>query len=692
MPEPAFDAPDSSPPLPPAPPAVGKGDSPAAGGARSFDDLTGGSDAQYDAITKADLSLTKQKIGAEAGMEAQRKRSDDAYAQRQERLIAAEGATMDDIKPWNAEKELNDRKTNLWEQFGSPGFVIAMLASSFSGMPMNSALNAGAAAMNAINEGDMDKYHKAFDAWKENSNLTLKRLDLEEHQFGQIDDLRSKNMESWRTAATALATRFNDQRMLALLQNGMDGPALEARDALAKSKIELAQSREFLMQNDLRMKLINADPDYKSGDPKKMAAAIHRADDAMRNEDTLKLTPDQSFTYHWWKEHPEGTSSEFSDAYDKYKSGQFTGRGLGLAAQNLPAAVQEWTDVLGAQPSQAIMSMLDSAYSTKGQAGAVRIGQIQTALNDIRTRKANGEDIDVHAAEKIVADAASQPTSMATAAGPEKLAELGWSPRAIDAAAETYNETGKFPSNLGTRQYAGIISGKIQDRAAEMLEEKGQTIEDRARNWQQYHTQQVAQNRFLSGPQGNTIRSLNVVVSHLQVLQDLSTALKNGNIDRFNAISQRWAEETGKEAPTDFDTAKRIVGAEIIKALGVAGAGTEAERSEAADSFTKARSPSQISGSIKTAQKLLVGQLSGLKKQFVTSTGLPAGTFDNMLEPQTRAFLGDMAPTSNPKPSSVLVGPNTQNDPDGTTYKKDGWLWKKDGGKIVPMKPLSGDQ
>ena len=92
---------------------------------------------------------------------------------------------MDDIKPWNAEKELNNRKTDLWEQFGSPGFIIAMLASSFTAMPMNSALNAGAAAMNAINSGDMDKYHKAFDAWKENSSLTLKRLDLEEKQFGR---------------------------------------------------------------------------------------------------------------------------------------------------------------------------------------------------------------------------------------------------------------------------------------------------------------------------------------------------------------------------------------------------------------------------------------------------------------------------------------------------------------------------
>jgi len=259
VPEPAFDVPDSPPPLPVVSGATGKGDSPAAGGpAKSLDDLTGGSDAQYDAITKADLALTKQKIGAEGGMAAIQKRQDDAYAQRQERMLGAEGATMDDLKPWNAEKEMAKRETNLWEQFGSPGFVISMLASAFTAMPMNSALNAGAAAMNAINQGKMEDYHKAFDAWKENSNLTLKRLDIEEHEFNQIGDLRSKNMESWRAQATALAARFNDKRLQILLENGMDAQALDAIDAKAKSKVELADATKRLEQNNLELQIATA--------------------------------------------------------------------------------------------------------------------------------------------------------------------------------------------------------------------------------------------------------------------------------------------------------------------------------------------------------------------------------------------------------------------------------------------------
>ena len=157
---------------------------------------------------------------------------------------------------------------------------------------------------------------------------------------------------------------------------------------------------------------------------------------------------------------------------------------------------------------------------------------------------------------------------------------------------------------------------------------------------QLYTTQTTAQNRFLSGPQGNTIRSLNVVVSHLQTMQDLGDALGNGNVRLFNQLAQRWSEETGDPAPTNFDTAKQIVGAEVIKALGVAGAGSQSERQEAADAFNRARSPAQLAGAINASKKLLVGQLGGLRRQYVAATGLTGDTFDQMLEPSTLDFFG----------------------------------------------------
>lgn len=185
-----------------------------------------------------------------------------------------------------------------------------------------------------------------------------------------------------------------------------------------------------------------------------------------------------------------------------------------------------------------------------------------------------------------------------------------------------------------------------------LQEHPGASSDDVKRAAQTFSTQITAQNRFLSGPQGNTIRSLNVVVSHLDTMKGLAEDLKNGNLPAFNRLAQRFAEETGQPAPTNFDTAKQIVGTEIIKALGVAGAGTEAERREAADAFYRARSPEQLEGAIKVAQALLGGQLQGLKRQYSVSTGLPEATFNDMLEPSTREFLSGNTRVSRQPPLS----------------------------------------
>jgi hypothetical protein len=85
--------------------------------------------------------------------------------------------------------------------------------------------------------------------------------------------------------------------------------------------------------------------------------------------------------------------------------------------------------------------------------------------------------------------------------------------------------------------------------------------------------------------------------------------------------------------------------------LGVAGAGTQTERAEAANAFSRAKSPDQLMGAIQTAQKLLAGQLGGMRKQFKTSTGLPESKFDEMMNDETKAFLNAPA-----RPASAASG------------------------------------
>src|SRR5208282_3953662 len=134
-----------------------------------------------------------------------------------------------------------------------------------------------------------------------------------------------------------------------------------------------------------------------------------------------------------------------------------------------------------------------------------------------------------------------------------------------------------------------------------------------------FAAEQKADKDFATGQQGQRINSLNVGISHAETLRELGHALKNGNVTKFNQYAQDWAAQTGQAAPTNFDTAKRIVGAEIMKAL-VAGGGGVIERQDMQEAFNRAGSEAAIDGAINTAERLLARQFTGLKKQYELAT------------------------------------------------------------------------
>lgn len=140
-----------------------------------------------------------------------------------------------------------------------------------------------------------------------------------------------------------------------------------------------------------------------------------------------------------------------------------------------------------------------------------------------------------------------------------------------------------------------------------------------------------AERDFGTGPQSKLVNSLNVGISHAEMLRSLAAALQGGDIPRFRAVAQQWAKETGNAAPTNFETAIRFVGPEIVKAL-VQGGGGQAERQDMESAFARVSSPDQINGAIDTAERLLSGQFVGLKRQYETSTGLT--DFDQHMTPE----------------------------------------------------------
>lgn len=151
-----------------------------------------------------------------------------------------------------------------------------------------------------------------------------------------------------------------------------------------------------------------------------------------------------------------------------------------------------------------------------------------------------------------------------------------------------------------------------------------------------YNTGKKAEADFSTGKNGNTVRSLNVAISHLDTLGTLADALHTGNVQVFNKLSQAVSQQTGNPAPTNFDAAKKVVADEIVKAIVGSGGGV-ADREQASAAISRANSPAQLKGVIGTYQQLMTGQLHGLQQQYETNT--KRKDFSRFLSAETQRVL-----------------------------------------------------
>ena len=143
---------------------------------------------------------------------------------------------------------------------------------------------------------------------------------------------------------------------------------------------------------------------------------------------------------------------------------------------------------------------------------------------------------------------------------------------------------------------------------------------------------------FITGKQGQSVQSMNVAVDHLDTLQEAANALQNGNVPLFNQIGNMYSKNTGSPAVTDFNALKSIVGSEVAKAV-AGGATALGDREEIRREIDAANSPQQLHGVIEKYQKLMAGQVKGLKQTY-ESTGLK--DFDDKLLPRTKKVLNSV--------------------------------------------------
>jgi hypothetical protein len=134
-------------------------------------------------------------------------------------------------------------------------------------------------------------------------------------------------------------------------------------------------------------------------------------------------------------------------------------------------------------------------------------------------------------------------------------------------------------------------------------------------------------------------KSQGVALSHLEELKDLTGRLGNGDINVINYFKQEFQAQTGNPAPTDFDAAKEIVGDEVVKAI-LGGQSSSKDRENLKNTINRARSPEQLDSAIEVYQRLMAGQMLGLKRQYdFAHQGVKAPAFEEGLDDNAKRLI-----------------------------------------------------
>jgi len=250
-------------------------------------------------------------------------------------------------------------------------------------------------------------------------------------------------------------------------------------------------------------------------------------------------------------------------------------------------------------------------------------------------------------------------------------------PAAIDVAAQIYIQTGQLPA-LGIGKNAGNLKSSILNRATELYGNPpgaapnvnapaganapvpfnaANMAEQIVGNKMDVATRTKANKDFSTGIQGRQVTAFNTAIDHLATMDKLSDALQNNDIKAFNYLGNIVARQTGQPAPVNFDAAKQIVTAEIIKAVVASGGGVR-ERQEAEANFATANSPAQLKGVINTYKQLLGGQLNSLGLQYENTTGRT--DFDKKLTSEAKSEYKKIREQHNASGLPPGVGANWQ--------------------------------
>jgi hypothetical protein len=154
---------------------------------------------------------------------------------------------------------------------------------------------------------------------------------------------------------------------------------------------------------------------------------------------------------------------------------------------------------------------------------------------------------------------------------------------------------------------------------------------------------------FAVGTPAATLTNINTADAHILQLREIGNALKNGNTQVLNRLSNEYATQTGSAAPLNFQLLKTALAAEIAKTT-TGGVATVEETNEISKAINAANSPEQLFGVTDEAHRLMGSKRQMLQQQYQGGmSGQP--NFGNPMAPPKQA-----APAGGPKVGDVEDG------------------------------------
>ena len=156
-----------------------------------------------------------------------------------------------------------------------------------------------------------------------------------------------------------------------------------------------------------------------------------------------------------------------------------------------------------------------------------------------------------------------------------------------------------------------------------------------------------ALDRITAGPEGNAIRSLDVVHQHLDVLKDAFADLKkisNKDIASLNSWAANLGRNLNNPAISSFDTVRKVLPIELQKAISGAGIGTGKEREEFANILSTKLDEKAMKATIDTLESLITGQTMGYYGQFGKVLSI-----DEIFSPNTAFYVNQYVKQHQPK-------------------------------------------